>query len=161
MNDVSADRLPRFVTWPDDRDPTREWCLELVCVSGSFNRATMTTRAWPIDPTKVTVLAIGAGGGVVDLVGLMDPAASSSRSGVTFTIRSNNHIDVTLPYGFREGVAVYVRYSWRPPKLRNAEVKIRTESGESWVSLAELQDALTRGVGASGERLHRGSSPRR
>ena len=42
------------------------------------------------------------------------------------------------------GTAIWVRYAWRPPRLRDAKIRVKLNGRKEWVSVRELQDAFGR-----------------
>lgn len=42
------------------------------------------------------------------------------------------------------GDVIWVRYGWRPPRLRDARVRVMLKGKKEWVSVRELQDAFGR-----------------
>ena len=42
------------------------------------------------------------------------------------------------------GQVIWVRYGWRPPRLRDARIKVKIGGRKEWVSVRELQDAFNR-----------------
>jgi hypothetical protein len=42
------------------------------------------------------------------------------------------------------GMMLWARYAWRPPRLRDARIRIKLDGKKIWVSVRELQDAFNR-----------------
>jgi hypothetical protein len=42
------------------------------------------------------------------------------------------------------GEVIWIRYAWRPPRLRDAQIRIKLNGKKEWVSVRELQDAFHR-----------------
>lgn len=125
-----------------------EWVIDKVGEGdGACIHFTFSASRRPIeDGTLEVIVAANA----VDLIAAVGGSAPAKKHNVTFH-GSWGPVDIHFDpsnagYVPQPGESLYIRYAWRPPRLRDAEVLVRLPGREpEWVSMDELRDAIQRG----------------
>jgi hypothetical protein len=125
------------IEWVEQQIGTGDGCT--VCFIG-----TAPHRPIEQDTLKVFIVPNNALDAILGLEGrkAIDPAQVMTNQN-TGVITVNLYVN-GIPTPLAIGDALWIRYQWRPPRLRDARIRVMIKGKKEWVSVRELQDAFNR-----------------